>query len=229
MLGLWSLGSSPIGLSLHVAFAASLADVLGACARLRALGLAPLSFFGSETDEPSVIGWMPAAAVYVRDPDGHLLELPGDARRAGSSRARDRVLVGVVEPGGAVSRRSDRRKPAGLAWLRSLERRSAVIGAIELPDVWLERDEPYRRMAAGLVAASRHFAAASPGAFVQDEPGTSIAVFPTAPDRSIYNSALFDRGLNAAGRRAAIDAMEATYGQAGIEGYAAGMHTRTRR
>jgi lactoylglutathione lyase len=27
-----------------------------------------------EAHEPSVIGWMPAAAVYFRDPDGHLLE-----------------------------------------------------------------------------------------------------------------------------------------------------------
>jgi lactoylglutathione lyase len=34
----------------------------------------PLSFFGVEADEPSVIGWMPAAAVYFRDPDGHQLE-----------------------------------------------------------------------------------------------------------------------------------------------------------
>jgi lactoylglutathione lyase len=34
----------------------------------------PLSFFTTETDEPSVIGWMPAASVYFRDPDGHLLE-----------------------------------------------------------------------------------------------------------------------------------------------------------
>jgi lactoylglutathione lyase len=30
--------------------------------------------FGEDTDEPSVIGWMPAAAVYFKDPDGHLLE-----------------------------------------------------------------------------------------------------------------------------------------------------------
>jgi lactoylglutathione lyase len=35
----------------------------------------PLSFFGEETGEPSVIGWMPAAAVYFRDPDGHLIEI----------------------------------------------------------------------------------------------------------------------------------------------------------
>ena len=74
MLGLWSLGSAPIGLSLHLAFQTSLDDVLTACARLRALGVTPLSFFGEETAEPSVIGWMPAAAVYLRDPDGHLLE-----------------------------------------------------------------------------------------------------------------------------------------------------------
>lgn len=74
MLGLWSLGSAPIGLSLHVAFKAELDDVLHACDRLRDSGITPLSFFSSETDEPSVIGWMPAAAVYFRDPDGHLLE-----------------------------------------------------------------------------------------------------------------------------------------------------------
>jgi lactoylglutathione lyase len=74
MLGLWSLRSAPMGLSLHVAFRASLNDVLDACDRLSSLGVTPLSFFGTETTEPSVIGWMPAAAVYFRDPDGHLLE-----------------------------------------------------------------------------------------------------------------------------------------------------------
>ena len=74
MLGLWSLGSAPIGLSLHIALRAPLEDVLGACDALRSSGLTPLSFFGSETAEPSVIGWMPAAAVYFRDPDGHLIE-----------------------------------------------------------------------------------------------------------------------------------------------------------
>ena len=74
MLGLWSLGSAPIGLSLHVAFRATLDDVLHACDRLRQVAVTPLSFFATETNEPSVIGWMPAAAVYFRDPDGHLLE-----------------------------------------------------------------------------------------------------------------------------------------------------------
>ncbi len=74
MLGLWSLGSMPMGLALHVAFRTALADVLDAPQRLRAAGIVPLSFFGEETAEPSVIGWIPAAAVYFRDPDGHQLE-----------------------------------------------------------------------------------------------------------------------------------------------------------
>ena len=74
MLGLWSLGSAPIALSLHIALTTSLRDVLGACDALRSDGVTPLSFFGDETMEPSVIGWMPAAAVYFRDPDGHLIE-----------------------------------------------------------------------------------------------------------------------------------------------------------
>ena len=74
MLGLWSMGSAPMGMRLHIAFAMSLDDVLAAPGRLRAQGIQPLSFFGEPADEPSVIGWMPAAAVYFEDPDGHMLE-----------------------------------------------------------------------------------------------------------------------------------------------------------
>ena len=74
MLGLWSTGSMPMGLSLHIAFDVNLDDVLASPGRLRALGVKPYSFFGEETNEPTVIAWMPAATVYFRDPDGHLLE-----------------------------------------------------------------------------------------------------------------------------------------------------------
>ena len=74
MLGLWSMGSAPMGMKLHVAFDVSLDDVLESPDRLEAYGVTPLSFFGVEADEPSVIGWMPAAAVYFLDPDGHQLE-----------------------------------------------------------------------------------------------------------------------------------------------------------
>ena len=74
MLGLWSIGSAPIGMRLHIAFDVSLADVRAAPAALRSWGVEPLSFFGEPAEEPSVIGWMPAAAVYFRDPDDHMLE-----------------------------------------------------------------------------------------------------------------------------------------------------------
>jgi lactoylglutathione lyase len=74
MLGLWTLGSAPMGMLLHVAFTVDLEELHRAPVALAAAGVAPLSFFGDPADEPSVIGWMPAAAVYFRDPDGHMLE-----------------------------------------------------------------------------------------------------------------------------------------------------------
>jgi lactoylglutathione lyase len=75
LLGLWSLGSAPMAMNLHLAFSVRESDVHAAVERLSAAGVQPLSFFGSATHEPSVIAWMPAVAVYFRDPDGHLLEL----------------------------------------------------------------------------------------------------------------------------------------------------------
>jgi lactoylglutathione lyase len=74
MLGLWSLGAVPLGLTLHLAFDVALDDLLDAPKRLKEKGINPLSFFGIETTEPSVICWMPAPSVYFRDPDGHTLE-----------------------------------------------------------------------------------------------------------------------------------------------------------
>src|SRR3954447_20760333 len=76
MLGLWSIGSAPMNMQLHVAFDVALDDVLAAPAALRERGVEPLSFFAEPADEPSVIGWMPAGAVSSRAPDGHLLESP---------------------------------------------------------------------------------------------------------------------------------------------------------
>jgi lactoylglutathione lyase len=74
MLGLWSIGSAPMNMQLHIAFDMALADVLAAPAHLLASGIQPLSFYGEPASEPSLIGWMPAAAVYFRDPDNHMLE-----------------------------------------------------------------------------------------------------------------------------------------------------------
>jgi lactoylglutathione lyase len=74
MLGLWTAGSGPQKTTMHIAFAAALDDVVAAPQTLRSAGITPLDFNGQPTDEPIVIGWMPAASVYFHDPDGHLLE-----------------------------------------------------------------------------------------------------------------------------------------------------------
>jgi len=75
MLGLWEVGTGPQRLSLHIAFRAELPDLLDAAARLRAANVIPLDLGGQPTDEPAVLGWMPAASLYFRDPDGNMLEL----------------------------------------------------------------------------------------------------------------------------------------------------------
>src|SRR5262245_19219624 len=74
MLGLWAAGSGPQRVSLHTALRVSLADVIMAPRVLRAAGITPLDFDGRPTEQPIVIAWMPAASVFFRDPDGHLLE-----------------------------------------------------------------------------------------------------------------------------------------------------------
>ena len=74
MLGLWAAGSGPQRMALHTAFRVSLADVVAAPRALRSARITPLDFDGQPVDEPVVIAWMPAASVFFRDPDGHLLE-----------------------------------------------------------------------------------------------------------------------------------------------------------
>lgn len=73
MLGLWGT-SAPIGLHLHIAFAMPTADIIRAVDDLRAANVVPHDFFGESCETPGVIGWMPAMALYFRDPDGHSLE-----------------------------------------------------------------------------------------------------------------------------------------------------------
>jgi len=74
MLGVWSAGAGPQRMLMHIAFRASLQDVLAAPSTLTAAGIAPLDFDGVVTDEPVVLAWMPVASIFFRDPDGHLLE-----------------------------------------------------------------------------------------------------------------------------------------------------------
>ena len=84
MLGLWLAGPGPQNVTLHVAFGTGLEDVVAAPRALRSAGITPLDFEGKPTDEPVVLAWLPAASVYFRDPDGHLLEyiamLPDEPR-----------------------------------------------------------------------------------------------------------------------------------------------------
>lgn len=74
MLGLWVAGPAPQGVALHTAFRVGWTDLMAAPDLLRAAGVTPLDFDGRPTELPVVLAWMPAAAVYFRDPDGHLLE-----------------------------------------------------------------------------------------------------------------------------------------------------------
>ena len=74
MLGIWEVGSGPQRMQLHIAFRAALEDVLAAPLRLAQAGIRPLDFDERPTEEPVVLAWMPAASVFFRDPDGHLLE-----------------------------------------------------------------------------------------------------------------------------------------------------------
>ena len=76
MLGLWG-PTTTYGRNFHqshLAFQLSLAELLLAGQRLRSSGVMSQDFGGKQTDEPSVIGWMPSAQLYFRDPDGHLVE-----------------------------------------------------------------------------------------------------------------------------------------------------------
>ena len=76
MLGLWG-PSTTRGSDFHechFAIALPLPELLTSGKRLAASGIACQNFTGEETTLPSVIGWMPSAQLYFRDPDDHSLE-----------------------------------------------------------------------------------------------------------------------------------------------------------
>jgi len=80
MIGLWGPNTAygrknGIVQNCHVAFAVSLDELFARIEKLNASNIETLGFGGSKTQEPTVIGWMPSAQIYFRDPDGHMLEL----------------------------------------------------------------------------------------------------------------------------------------------------------
>lgn len=79
MLGLWGPGSGygPKNdqiITHHFAMKIPLEALLSLPEQLKARGISCNGFYGEEEDLPSVIGWMPSAQIYFKDPDGHYLE-----------------------------------------------------------------------------------------------------------------------------------------------------------
>jgi catechol 2,3-dioxygenase-like lactoylglutathione lyase family enzyme len=58
----------------HLAIAIPLPELLSAGERLNRLKVRTYNCTRAETTGPSVIGWMPSAQLYFRDPDGHTIE-----------------------------------------------------------------------------------------------------------------------------------------------------------
>jgi lactoylglutathione lyase len=79
MLGLWGPDTdygkqNRIAQRCHVAFVVPLNELFAAITNLNQKGIETLGFGGGKAHEPTVIGWMPSAQIYFRDPDGHMLE-----------------------------------------------------------------------------------------------------------------------------------------------------------
>lgn len=125
MLGLWAAGSAPQRTTAHIAFAASVEEVLAAPRTLRAAGITPLDFDGQPTDDPVVLGWMPAVSVYFRDPDGHLLEylamLPDPPRPERGVVSWRSWHMTDSDGGGASQYAITRARPQDLAHLAQIE------------------------------------------------------------------------------------------------------------
>jgi ribosomal protein S18 acetylase RimI-like enzyme len=82
----------------------------------------------------------------------------------------------------------------------------------------------YLRGTNTLVASWEQYAREVCGAALVRSPGVAVGVFPNEPERSVYNNALFDRGLALADRVGAADVMESSYRQARITRFAAWVH-----
>lgn len=76
MLGIWERPSDEIEIR-HFAFQVEPAAVLQSVQWLQDSGLHPHNFFKEADAEPMVFAWVPAVAIYFRDPDGHSLEFIG--------------------------------------------------------------------------------------------------------------------------------------------------------
>lgn len=85
--------------------------------------------------------------------------------------------------------------------------------------------ELYRRGIATLVASWEAYARGTAGR-VEHLPGAMAAVFPSGPERLVYNNAVVDRELPETRRAEAIDAVLATYAGASVDAFAIWVHER---
>jgi lactoylglutathione lyase len=79
MVGLWGPNTvygpqTGVDRKSHLAFAISVDQLFATIKRLSQQGIETFGFGAGKSEEPSVIGWMPSAQIYFRDPDGHTLE-----------------------------------------------------------------------------------------------------------------------------------------------------------
>ena len=84
--------------------------------------------------------------------------------------------------------------------------------------------ELYARGVATLLASWDEVARGAEGAALRRLDGVTAAVFPSGPERAVYNNALFARDLGPDRRIAAVDRMEAAYRSAEVDRYAAWVH-----
>jgi lactoylglutathione lyase len=74
MLGIWEKPKDQIDIR-HFAFRCEVDDVIQKSVEfLKSNGLKPYNFLKDGTERPMVFAWMPAIAIYFKDPDGHELE-----------------------------------------------------------------------------------------------------------------------------------------------------------
>lgn len=84
MLGLWEKPKNEIDIR-HFAFRCEVEDILNKSVEfLTERNLKPYNFLNNSSQTPMVFAWMPAIAIYFKDPDNHTLEfiaiLQGKAR-----------------------------------------------------------------------------------------------------------------------------------------------------
>jgi GNAT superfamily N-acetyltransferase len=85
-------------------------------------------------------------------------------------------------------------------------------------------EDLYRRATGTLLVSWREYARGTADAALLRLDGASAAIFPTEPERSVYNNALVDRNLTARQSARAVAAIRSIYAEADVDRYAAWVH-----